>query len=723
MQSPIDVAVNPNNQAQRYILWTNGRIDNLGGAPPIVGPGWYDRIDTVAMALWITDWVAGKGYVLDWQGGFTPLGGAPDLMTETQYPLPSVPGVEYVTYRKYVDWTWNPNGSGQGYVMDLWGQLFHFGGATPAPRQGPRLGQPDMRRVKASWGGTQRMILMDMYGGLYGEFGLNLPTLFSNTYYPGWDAARDVAITEWTSTTSVKGYTLDLFGAVLPFGGAVVAPYGPWQHADVARTLRVLSASNPLKLWQVWANGQSYEYISSDPPTVVAGAGATEIQQITKTGTSTAGTFTLTINAQTTTAIAHNASGATVAAALNALSSIGAGGVTVVAAAGTNPQSWTVTFSGAAFAYTDVAQITVTPSGLTGATIATSTLIAGTPTAPPATVTTTTRPTLAWSYSDPERDSQAGYEVYVFTQADVTANSITTSNVGSFKSTAKFVATGIDPSTRGVTPDFDLANGTWRYYVRAQDISGQWSAWATRGWTQSITLPTTPGTPTATISTDPDKWQVSLSATTAGTASFVRFEFSDDVGVTWTAVRGAESQIRASTTTATDYDIPPTVTRRYRAISFSTTPRVASSPSASSSSVISANTPRYVLTSTADPTLGGVVNVDQAPEWSRSAVAGVFPGSGAKFYTVVSDGVPKARKGTLQLIALDKAGWDRIKALVQSDTTLLLRDPFGEAIYCRVAGDWTQVLKRAGGGTSNGSVANMRTTSIPLVEIAQPTVI
>jgi hypothetical protein len=117
------------------------------------------------------------------------------------------------------------------------------------------------------------------------------------------------------------------------------------------------------------------------------------------------------------------------------------------------------------------------------------------------------------------------------------------------------------------------------------------------------------------------------------------------------------------------------------------------------------------------------VNVNEAPDWSRSAKAGVHEGAGAKYPTVVSDGVPKARKGALKLTALDKAGWTKIKALVESNTTLLLRDPFGEAIYCRVVGDWTQVLKRAGGGNSSGLVADMRDTSIPLVEVAQPTVI
>lgn len=97
--------------------------------------------------------------------------------------------------------------------------------------------------------------------------------------------------------------------------------------------------------------------------TVAIGTGNNEIQVVTLGGTTaTGGTFTLTYAGQTTGAIAYNASAATVEAALEALSNIGAGDVTVTGSAG---GPYTVEFTGA-LAATNVAVITSDASSLTG---------------------------------------------------------------------------------------------------------------------------------------------------------------------------------------------------------------------------------------------------------------------------------------------------------------------------------------------------------------------
>ncbi|MGH3578737.1 MAG: hypothetical protein ACRDU0_14425, partial [Mycobacterium sp.] len=88
------------------------------------------------------------------------------------------------------------------------------------------------------------------------------------------------------------------------------------------------------------------------------------VQQVALTGSPTGGTFTLSFGGQTTTAIAYNASAATVQSALQALSSIGSGNVFVAGAAG---GPWTVRFGGSlAGAYQ--AQLTASGAGLTGGT-------------------------------------------------------------------------------------------------------------------------------------------------------------------------------------------------------------------------------------------------------------------------------------------------------------------------------------------------------------------
>lgn len=89
-----------------------------------------------------------------------------------------------------------------------------------------------------------------------------------------------------------------------------------------------------------------------------------EVQTVTITGSPTGGTFTLTYSGQTTSGIAYNASAATVATALKALSNIGDDDVSVSGDAG---GPYTVSFIGA-LADTDVAALTASGASLTGGT-------------------------------------------------------------------------------------------------------------------------------------------------------------------------------------------------------------------------------------------------------------------------------------------------------------------------------------------------------------------
>jgi len=91
-----------------------------------------------------------------------------------------------------------------------------------------------------------------------------------------------------------------------------------------------------------------------------------EVQTITITGAPTGGTFTITFTGQTTSAIPYNATAAAVATAINALSSVGAGVVTVTG--GPGPATpYVVTFGGQ-YAGTDVASMTATGSFTGGTT-------------------------------------------------------------------------------------------------------------------------------------------------------------------------------------------------------------------------------------------------------------------------------------------------------------------------------------------------------------------
>jgi hypothetical protein len=190
----LGIDVNPSNTAQRYVLWSNGRIDSYGGAPSITsGPSWYDRLDQpVGVAMHITDWTTGKGYVLDYTGCFNALNGAATMGTNGY-----VTGVPQSATRLYADWAWDPAGSGKGAVLDVYGQLYPFGGlATPA-RTGPRWTHPVAKKLKMQFAPDVRGLTLDQYGGLNPDW--NAVVGPGGPAWPGWDAARDCAITDWTN--------------------------------------------------------------------------------------------------------------------------------------------------------------------------------------------------------------------------------------------------------------------------------------------------------------------------------------------------------------------------------------------------------------------------------------------------------------------------------------------------------------------------------------------
>jgi hypothetical protein len=91
-----------------------------------------------------------------------------------------------------------------------------------------------------------------------------------------------------------------------------------------------------------------------------------EVQTVTITGGPTGGTFTLTLDGETTAAIAYNAAAAAVTLALEALSNVRVGSVVVTGGPGPGTP-YVVTFSGTQYQGTDVPQFTAT-SSLTGGT-------------------------------------------------------------------------------------------------------------------------------------------------------------------------------------------------------------------------------------------------------------------------------------------------------------------------------------------------------------------
>ncbi|MBA4192465.1 MAG: hypothetical protein C0467_31235, partial [Planctomycetaceae bacterium] len=125
-----------------------------------------------------------------------------------------------------------------------------------------------------------------------------------------------------------------------------------------------------------WTRPGSVPSRSSSTLVASYGYAADAVQTVKLTGSPTGGTFTLTFNGQTTSAIAYNASAATVQAAVESLSNVGSGNAVVTAAPG---GGWQVRFAGTlAGEYQN--KLTASGASLTGGTtpsVAVATVSAG----------------------------------------------------------------------------------------------------------------------------------------------------------------------------------------------------------------------------------------------------------------------------------------------------------------------------------------------------------
>jgi hypothetical protein len=125
--------------------------------------------------------------------------------------------------------------------------------------------------------------------------------------------------------------------------------------------------------WGQFVKAWGWDDVNSGP----GDSNANEVQNVTVKAT--AGTFTLTFGGQTTAPIAFNASGSQVAAAINALSSVGGAGGSVSVSGGPGSETGTAPYAitfGGVLGGDNVAQLTSTAAGLSGGNPSSSATVA-----------------------------------------------------------------------------------------------------------------------------------------------------------------------------------------------------------------------------------------------------------------------------------------------------------------------------------------------------------
>jgi len=184
-------------------------------------------------------------------------------------------------------------------------------------------------------------------------------------------------LTQGLATTDMSTGALMEARALLE-ANAVPGPYTAvihtYQYLDIFSDFTALATPAPLDIRNTAVRNYyvtQYADLRIIVSSLLARTVINEVQSITTAGSS-AGTFTLTFNGQTTGAIAFDAANTVIQTALEALSNINVGDVTVASA--TEP--WIATFAGQ-YAGRNVPEMTIDGGGLTGGTPAVTTTTQG----------------------------------------------------------------------------------------------------------------------------------------------------------------------------------------------------------------------------------------------------------------------------------------------------------------------------------------------------------
>jgi PKD domain len=203
-------------------------------------PGW--KIGHTGKTLPVASGAPQTGFVLDGWGGLHRFGAA--TITETSpYTDHYWSGWDIAR-----DFAFLPDGTG-GFVLDGYGGLHPFrlnGNTAPLQATGGSYFGFDIGRKVVIFADGSGGYILDGWGGLH-PFGINGPapavtsSLSGVPYWPGWDIARDLQLTPGNGNRS--GYVLDGYGGVHPFhptgdGSVLPAPVsGTYFGYDIARSL------------------------------------------------------------------------------------------------------------------------------------------------------------------------------------------------------------------------------------------------------------------------------------------------------------------------------------------------------------------------------------------------------------------------------------------------------------------------------------------------------
>jgi hypothetical protein len=741
MATAVRIVVNPANTKQRYILWSNGRIDAQGGALPFtqgdgqpldfatllgspgarLAPTWYSVNDyPAACALQITDWAGPGGYVLSPWGKVWPIGTGPELAGPSWNWWGA--GVTVV------DFTCDPAGGG-GYYLQANGSVQGFGTKYDSSGGGWAPGEHNIyalvhggggfRRIVMDWA-TLHFITYDMYGRVFSS--ATSPGIVGSAPVVTLAGAGQFAVQWWNQIgaalliydkTNMKGWATSLWGHILSANGAATvygAPFSPglaWE-TDVA-IVDSGQTGNPIELVALFNNGWFTDWKSSLQPSVLPGGAGLPVDPTIDTSRPTIGwTYRNPDGAAlkqweviVMPSSVWNAGGYVSEVQSLAVTGAPTGG-TIGLTFDMDPLATTATLVTVPWNAT-AAQVQTVLEGVPGIGVG-NVLCAGGP-LPGSAVSITFRAKMA-KHPYPLLDTRGT----ALTGGAAPAAAITRTTAGTGPalsmivdeslSGAVYQQWGTDPKQASIVVNRDLPNDATglRAYIRLTSTSGQDTGWRPYDWVQNVpAMPVPTVTPTVLGGVAGVSLLVHVAAPPAGTVVALQYQDSDTAAPTvWNWVRGASATVLDGSGNATVVDAEAKfgILRNYRAMAYVPAPYKTGTWSASATATLSPQS-MFALTNPLDSTQGGLVSIVAPPPNKKLVNTGVFYPAGRLNAVVVSDGPPKGGSALTKIDALNKAARLMLKKILESDATLLYRTPFGQARYVRVIGNLIETPVRA----------------------------
>lgn len=314
--------------------------------------------------------------------------------------------------------------------------------------------------------------------------------------------------------------------------------------------------------------------------------------------------------------------------------------------------------------------------------------------APTGTITTTSAPDITWAYADTDNETQAFYEIKVFSSTQYGAGGFSPDT-----STATWDSGEIASSDSSAVVGQLLLPATYRAYIRvAKSVNGEpfWSDWAYSQFTISYTAPTIP---TMTVSWSASLGKASFTLTgatpTGYSSQYFDIHRSDNGGVVYEEIRDGGRLIPnvSHIATAVDYEAPRDIIAYYRcrAVGVDASSNEFASAWGTVQQVLITNDDTWWFKAVENPSLNlGSIRVLQEFDVQLPEPNTVFRPLGSDRPVVVA-GPIQGKDGSYTIKTVTDDEWDDFYALLEYQGIILVQDPYGNQKYIRIVDrGWTE---------------------------------